>query len=77
MVAHYLPAIEGRDPTDLYVILVEGRAAGCVQTYLVSDYPEYRDVVAVEEGLPGVDLFIAEEALMRLDRPPVTERAAR
>jgi len=39
VVEHYLPAIEAREPTDLYAILVGGRAVGLVQTYLVADYP--------------------------------------
>jgi aminoglycoside 6'-N-acetyltransferase len=63
VVEHYLPAIEGRDPTDLYVLQVDGRSVGFIQTYLVSDYPDYRDLVAVEEGVAGVDLFIADEEL--------------
>jgi RimJ/RimL family protein N-acetyltransferase len=63
VVEHYLPAIDGRKPTDLYVILVDERPAGLVQTYLVSDYPHYRDLVDVEEGVAGVDLFLADESL--------------
>jgi RimJ/RimL family protein N-acetyltransferase len=60
VVRHYLPAIEGRELTDLYLILVEGRPAGFVQTYLVSDHPDYQTLVAVEEGVAGVDLFLAD-----------------
>lgn len=61
VVEHYLPSIEGRDPTDLYLILDDGEPAGFIQTYAVTDYPEYRDLVEVEDGVAGVDLFIAEE----------------
>jgi aminoglycoside 6'-N-acetyltransferase len=60
VVQHYLPAIEGSQPTDLYLILSEGLPAGFIQTYRVS---EYRDLVAVEEGVAGVDLFVAEPEL--------------
>jgi aminoglycoside 6'-N-acetyltransferase len=60
VVQHYLPAIEGSKPTDLYLILLDDRPAGFIQTYHVSDYPEYRELVAVEEGVAGVDLFVAE-----------------
>ena len=61
VVEHYLPSIEGRDPTDLYLIFDDGEPAGFIQTYAVTDYPEYRDLVGVEEGVAGVDLFIAHE----------------
>jgi RimJ/RimL family protein N-acetyltransferase len=60
VVQHYLPAIEGSKPTDLYLILLDAQPAGFIQTYRVSDYPEYRELVAVEEGVAGVDLFVAE-----------------
>jgi len=63
VVQHYLPAIEGRQPTELYVIRFDGRPAGFIQTYLVSDYPEYRELVGVEDGVVGVDLFLADEKL--------------
>lgn len=61
--AHYLPAIEGREPTDLYSILLDDRPVGLIQTYLVSDYPDYAELVQVGAGVAGVDLFVAEEAL--------------
>jgi RimJ/RimL family protein N-acetyltransferase len=60
VVEHYLPAIEGSKPTDLYLILSEDRPAGLIQTYRVSDYPEYRELVAVEDGVAGVDLLVGE-----------------
>ena len=63
VVQHYLPAIEGGEPTDLYLILLDGLPVGFIQTYRVADYQEYRDLVAVEEGVAGVDLFVAEPEL--------------
>jgi aminoglycoside 6'-N-acetyltransferase len=63
VVQHYLPAIEGSKPTDLYLILSADRPAGLIQTYRVSDYPEYRELVAVEDGVAGVDLLIGEMEL--------------
>jgi aminoglycoside 6'-N-acetyltransferase len=59
---HYLPAIRGDDPTDLYVIELDGEATGFIETYLVSDYPEYEAMVATGEGVAGVDLFVADES---------------
>jgi aminoglycoside 6'-N-acetyltransferase len=35
-----------------------------IQTYLVSDYPEWDAVVQVGEGVAGVDLLIGEEDLI-------------
>jgi aminoglycoside 6'-N-acetyltransferase len=59
VVSHYLPAISGTDPTDLYVIELGGEPAGFIQTYLVSDYPEYAALVDAGEHVAGVDLFLA------------------
>lgn len=64
IVEHYLPSIEGRDPTDLYLIVLDDRRAGFIQSYRVSDYPEYQKLVAVEEGVVGVDLLIGEPELI-------------
>ena len=61
VVARYRPAIEGSDPTDLYLALLEGEHVAFVQTYLVADYPEYAALVAADAGAAGVDLFIADE----------------
>jgi len=66
VVEHYLPSIEGGDPTDLYLIVLADRPAGFIQSYRVSDYPEYQELVAVEDGVAGVDLLIGEvEAIGR------------
>ena len=64
VVAHYLPCIEGREPTDHYVILLDGRPVGVIQTYLVSDYPDWEAIVQTREGVAGVDLMIGEENLI-------------
>jgi aminoglycoside 6'-N-acetyltransferase len=64
VVEHYLPAIDGREPTDLYVMLVDERPIGFIQTYKVADHPDYRDLVQVGDDVAGVDLFIAEPELV-------------
>jgi RimJ/RimL family protein N-acetyltransferase len=61
--AHYLPTIEGREPTDHYVALLDGEPFGLIQTYLVSDYPDYAAVIEEGEGVAGVDLYIADETM--------------
>jgi RimJ/RimL family protein N-acetyltransferase len=64
VVEHYLPSVEGREPTDLYLIVGDEHPIGFIQTYQVAGYPEYRDLVKVEDGVAGVDLFIAEPELI-------------
>ena len=61
--AEYRAAIEGREPTDHYLIVVGGRPVGMIQTYLVSDYPDWEPIVQVGEGVAGVDILIGEEEL--------------
>jgi aminoglycoside 6'-N-acetyltransferase len=60
---HYLPAIEGRKPVGLYLILLDGGPVGFVQAYLVADYPDFAARVGFGDGVAGVDLFIGEEEL--------------
>jgi aminoglycoside 6'-N-acetyltransferase len=60
---HYLPAIEGRKPSDLYLILLDDRPVGFIQTYLVADYPDFAALVGLGAGVAGVDLFLGEEEL--------------
>jgi aminoglycoside 6'-N-acetyltransferase len=61
---HYLPGIEGREPTDHYLIVLDGRPVGVIQTYLAADYPEWQSIVETGEGVAGVDLAIGEEELI-------------
>jgi len=56
-------AIAGSEADEHYLIVVDGRPAGMIQTYLVSDYPEWDEIVQVGEGVAGVDLLIGEEEL--------------
>ena len=62
--AEYLPAIEGRDPTHLYLIVLRGRPVGLVQTYLLADYPEHEALVDVGTDAAGLDLFLGDESLV-------------
>jgi aminoglycoside 6'-N-acetyltransferase len=63
-IAHYEDALAGRDPTDNYLIVLDGRPIGMIQTYLVSDHPEWEEVVSVGPGVAGVDLLIGEPELV-------------
>lgn len=60
---HYLPAIEGRRPVDLYLILLDDRPVGFIQAYLVADHPDFAALVGLAAGVAGVDLFVGEEEL--------------
>jgi aminoglycoside 6'-N-acetyltransferase len=62
--AEYRSAIDGREPTDHYLIVVDGRTVGMIQTYLVSDYQDWEEVVEVGPGVAGVDLLIGEVELI-------------
>ena len=59
--AHYLPSLRGEDPTDHYVIILDGREVGMIETYLVSDHPEWEAVVRQGDCVAGVDLLLGEE----------------
>jgi aminoglycoside 6'-N-acetyltransferase len=78
VVEHYLPAIEGREPTDHYLIVLDGRPIGVIQTYLVADHPDWAALIGAGEGVAGVDLLIGEEELTgRGLGPQVLESFAR
>jgi len=62
-IAEYAKAIDGLDPSDHYLIVLDGRPVGMVETYLVSDFPDWDAIVEAGDGVAGVDLFIGEEAL--------------
>ena len=58
---HAEDALGGLDATEYYLIVLDGRPVGLIQTYLVSDNSEWEEVVGPGEGLAGVDLLIGEE----------------
>jgi aminoglycoside 6'-N-acetyltransferase len=59
--AHAEDALAGRDATEYFLIVLDDRPLGMIQTYLVSDNPEWEEVVGPGEGLAGVDLLLGEE----------------
>jgi RimJ/RimL family protein N-acetyltransferase len=64
VVEHYLPAIEGSDPTDHYIALLDKRPIGMLQTYLVPDYPKHATLMGVHDrGTAGMDILIGEAEL--------------
>ena len=63
VVEHYLPAIDGDDPTDHFLVLADGRPVAFIETYLIADYPEWAELIGAAEGAAGVDLLIGDEEL--------------
>jgi aminoglycoside 6'-N-acetyltransferase len=57
-------AITGDRPSEYYVILLDGRPVGHIQTYLASDCPEWDAIVRVGSGVAGLDLLVGEEELV-------------
>ena len=62
-IANYRAAIARRDPTENFLIVLDGRPVGMIQTYLATDYPEWEAVVEVGEGVAGLDLLVGEQEL--------------
>jgi aminoglycoside 6'-N-acetyltransferase len=62
-IAEYEKAIDGLDPSEHYLIVLDGHPIGMIETYLVSDHPEWEEIVRVGEDVAGVDLLIGEEEL--------------
>ena len=62
--SEYGPCIDGSDPTEPYVIVVDEREVGYVQTYLIEDHPDYAACMGIEERAAGVDVFIGEPNLV-------------
>ena len=56
--------MEGREPTDQYLIVLGGRPAGMIQTYLASHDPDWGTIVRAGPGVAGVDLLVGEEDLI-------------
>jgi aminoglycoside 6'-N-acetyltransferase len=60
----YLPRIEGRDPTDSFIIEYASRPIGYIQRYLIEDYPDYAQHIGLDERAVGIDVFIGEPDLV-------------
>ncbi|HET9051655.1 MAG TPA: GNAT family N-acetyltransferase [Candidatus Dormibacteraeota bacterium] len=62
--AKYLPRIEGEDPVNGFVVVVDGRAVGYIQWYRVSDHPDVTAVFGLDddraEVTAGIDFGIGE-----------------
>jgi RimJ/RimL family protein N-acetyltransferase len=74
-IAEYRIAMRGEDPTDLFLIELDGRPIGQLQSYLIDDHPEYAAMVALDRPAFGIDLFIGEPELVGKGHGPALIRA--
>jgi aminoglycoside 6'-N-acetyltransferase len=58
---HAEDAVAGRDPTEYFLIVLDGRPIGMIETYLVADNPDWGATIGEGEGTAGLDLFIGEQ----------------
>jgi aminoglycoside 6'-N-acetyltransferase len=68
-------AIRGEDPTDHFLIRIDGRPIGDIQSYRVDDHPEYAAQIAIGRPAVGIDLFIGEVDLIGRGHGPALIRA--
>lgn len=61
--SEYGRCIDGNHPTLVFVIELDGRPVGFLQTYLLSDNPDYESATGVENAA-GVDLLIGDPLLV-------------
>lgn len=69
----YGPSVDGLDATELFVVEVDGHAAGMVQRYLFEDNPDWVRSLAASghhENAVGIDYFIGDEALVGVGLGP-------
>jgi aminoglycoside 6'-N-acetyltransferase len=70
----YRPILDRTDPTLVFVITLGHIPIGMIQTYLLSDNPEYEAAVGVDSAA-GVDLLIGEPDLVGRGLGPEILRA--
>jgi aminoglycoside 6'-N-acetyltransferase len=58
---HYGPSVDGLEPTEHFVIQVDGEPAGMIQRYLLADYPAWAESVGLGDTA-GIDYLIGEPA---------------
>jgi len=60
--SNYAPKIRGEVPTRPFIIEQAGQPIGYIQAYRLSDWPDYRASVGIDEDAAAIDLFIGESA---------------
>jgi aminoglycoside 6'-N-acetyltransferase len=66
--AEYAPVIDGHEPTEVFVIEVEGRSIGFIQRYLIDDHPDWAETMrktgAVDDPAAGIDYLIGDPVMV-------------
>jgi RimJ/RimL family protein N-acetyltransferase len=74
-IADYRRAMQGGDPTDLYIASLDDRPIGVIQSYRIDDHPGYAAQVALGRAAIGIDLFIGEPDQIGRGHGPALIRA--
>lgn len=62
---HWRAAMRGEEPTRRYLVELDGRPIGEIQSYIVQDFADSVDEVGIlDERALGIDLFIGEPDLI-------------
>jgi aminoglycoside 6'-N-acetyltransferase len=62
--------VDGDDPTETFIVELDGRAVGFVQRYLLDDYPQWSTALGVERAA-GIDYLIGVAELTGVGLGPV------
>jgi len=62
--AEYTSRIQGREPTQSFIVEADARPVGCIQCYRIADYPDYAQYLGADDHAVGVDLFVGEAELV-------------
>ena len=65
MLAKYGPRTQPGNVVRAFIIQADGADVGYIQTYAVSDFPDYARALDCGKGVAAVDLFIGEDILNR------------
>src|ERR1700722_15494162 len=55
--ASYGPSVDGTDPTEGFIVELEGRPVGFIQRYRLDDYPPWAQALGIEHGA-GIDYLL-------------------
>jgi RimJ/RimL family protein N-acetyltransferase len=60
VVTKYAPRVLGKEPTRSFVVEAGSRPVGYIQSYRITDYPDYARYLGSDDCAAGVDLFVGE-----------------
>jgi aminoglycoside 6'-N-acetyltransferase len=66
----YGPSVDGTDPTEGFIIELEGRPVGFIQRYRLDDYPAWCEALGIERAA-GIDYMIGVAELIGVGLGPI------